>query len=190
MKRFPLVASILLASCGGLPEDSARTLNPDNYVVVETTVSPDSSTANTVDPSENVAVVVYLIRGEGLVSRGRVVDERASLDDILELLVDGPTADETDLGFRSGLTNRPDVVIDSRTVDNIAYVTLGDEVDTLSGDEQILILGQIVLTSLTLPGVSAVQFLRAAEPLSVIAPNGNSLSGPIVRSDFAVLLSR
>jgi spore germination protein GerM len=189
MKRILLVALFVLSACGGLPEDSARTLNPDTYVVVENTLPPGSSLPIE-DRSENVAAVMYLIRGEGLVSRGRVVDEDASLDQILELLVEGPTSNETELGFRSGLTNRPDIVLGTRIDGDLALITLGDELDTLSGDEQILILGQIVLTSLTVPGIAAVQFLRSNEPLNVIAPNGNSLSGPIIRSDFSPLLSR
>jgi spore germination protein GerM len=113
-----------------------------------------------------------------------------SLTKSIDLLIEGPTVDETASGFRSGLTNRPDLIIESRIEEGIAFVGLGDDLDTFSGDEQILILGQIVLTSLTVPGVSAIQFLRSNEALSVIAPNGNSLTGPIVRSDFAVLLSR
>jgi spore germination protein GerM len=189
VKRLLLPTALLLAACGGLPEDAARTLNPETYVIVETTLAPVPSVPNE-DPSSSVAAVVYLVRGEGLVSRGRVVDDNATLTEILDLLVEGPTAAETDLGFRSGLTNRPDIVLDSRIDNETALVTLGDEVDTLSGDEQILILGQIVLTSLTVPGVAAVQFVRADQPLSVVAPNGNSLTGPIVRSDFAALLAR
>ena len=189
MKRLTFLVVLALAGCGGLPEESARTLNPDTYVIVETTLAPIPSVPAE-DPGSSVAAVVYLIRGEGLVSRGRVVDDNATLTEILDLLVEGPTAAETDLGFRSGLTNRPDIVLDSRVEGELAFVTLGDEVDTLSGDEQILILGQIVLTSLTVPGVAAVQFVRADQPLSVIAPNGNSLTGPIVRSDFAALLAR
>lgn len=189
MKRLLPALLVVLAACGGLPEESARPLNPDTYVVVETTLAPVVTTPDE-NPPATSAAVVYLVRGEGLVSRGRVVDDDATLGQILGLLVDGPTADETALGFRSGLTNRPDIVLDSRIEDELASVTLGDEVDTLSGDEQILIIGQIVLTSLTVPGVAAVQFLRADQPLSVVAPNGNSLTGPIVRSDFAVLLSR
>lgn len=182
MKRLFLPAALLLTACGGLPEDTARTLNPETYVIVETTLAPVPSVPNE-DPSSSVAAVVYLVRGEGLVSRGRVVDDNTTLTEILDLLVEGPTAAETDLGFRSGL-------FDSRIDNETALVTLGDEVDTLSGDEQILILGQIVLTSLTVPGIAAVQFLRSDQPLSVIAPNGNSLTGPIVRSDFATLLAR
>jgi spore germination protein GerM len=189
MRRLLPPLLVVLAACGGLPEDSARSLNPDTYVVVETTLAP-MTTIPDENPPATAAAVVYLIRGEGLVSRGRVVDDGATLKQILELLVDGPTADETTLGFRSGLTNRPDIILDSRIDEELASVTLGDEVDSLSGDEQILIIGQIVLTSLTVRGVSAVQFLRADQPLSVVAPNGNSLTGPIVRSDFAVLLSR
>ncbi len=189
MKRLFLPAALLLTACGGLPEDTARTLNPDTYVVVETTVAPTPSVPAE-DPGSSIAAVVYLVRGEGLVSRGRVIDENSTLEQILDLLVEGPTPAETDLGFRSGLTNRPDIVLATAIDNELALVTLGDEVDTLSGDEQILILGQIVLTSLTVPGIAAVQFLRSDQPLSVIAPNGNSLTGPIVRSDFATLLAR
>lgn len=189
MKRLIALSALALTGCGGLPEDTARTLNPDTYVIVETTIAPSPSIP-VEEPGSTIAAVVYLVRGEGLVSRGRVVDEEATLGQILALLVEGPTPAETDLGFRSGLTNRPDIVLDSRIDGDLALVTLGDEVDTLSGDEQILILGQIVLTGLTVPDVTAVQFLRADQPLSVIAPNGNSLNGPIVRSDFAALLAR
>lgn len=188
--RFLLItATLLLGACGSLPEEGARTLNPDTYTVVETTVAPPPAPVVS-DPTENVAAVVYLIRGEGLLSRGRVVEDIVTLDQSLTFLIDGPTAEETALGYRSGLTNRPDLLLGSRIDQGIAYIDVSDELDTFSGDEQILIIGQIVLTSLTVPGIAAVQFLRADQPLSVIAPNGNSLTGPIVRSDFATLLAR
>lgn len=189
MKRLLLGSLLVLGACSNLPEDGARRLNPDAYVVVETTVAPPPAPVID-DPTENVAAVVYLIRGEGLLSRGRVVADTVTLEQSLAFLIEGPTADETSLGYRSGLTNRPDLLLASRIEQGIAYVDVSDELDTFSGDEQILIIGQIVLTSLTVPDVTAVQFLRSNEPLSVIAPNGSSLTGPIVRSDFAVLLSR
>jgi spore germination protein GerM len=183
------LAPLALVACAALPEDAARPLNPDAYVVVETTVEPLPLPVLD-DPTTSVAAVVYLIRDGGLISRGRVVDDALSLGRSIELLVEGPSVDEISAGYRSGLTNRADLIIDSRIEQDIALIALDEGLDSFSGDEQILILGQIVLTSLTVPGVSAVQFLRSNEPLSVIAPNGNSLVGPIVRSDFAVLLSR
>jgi len=189
VRRLFVALLLPLGACGGLPEDSARTLDADSYIVTESTMSPAPPLPPD-DAALNIAAVVYLIRGEGLVSRGRVIDPDPPLDSVLSLLVAGPTTSETELGFRSGLTNRGDLILDSRIDDGVAYVSLSDEVDSFSGNEQILILGQIVLTSLTVPNVSAVVFLRMNEPLSVIAPNGSSLSGPISRSDFSVLLTR
>ena len=178
---------LALLGCSGLAEPSARPLPASDYVVTETSIAPAASA--TVPPPQ-AAAVVYLIRGDGVIGRARVVVAEPTASEVIGALVDGPTPSEASGGLRSGLAVPVTIVEDVALEPGSTVVSLSDELESLPGDEQILIIGQIVLTLAALEPSMTVQFIRDGLPLSVVTPSGESVNRPVTRADFAPLLSR
>lgn len=188
MRRLSALALVALVGCSALAEGDDRPLADPQYVIVEAPAA--TSTSMPAMPTPTYAVIVYLVRDQGLLSRTRVLQSEPSVATLLELLVGGPTADEANLGIRSAFTNRADLVLQVEVVDQTAVFDLAADFTSLSGEEQILALGQIVLTALTLPAISTVSFTQQGSPISVIGPTGAAIEGRVVRGDFTALLSR
>lgn len=188
--KVRVVASVLaplLAACSNLPEPAARPLPVSDYVVSETSTAP--AVASTVPPPQ-AAAVVYLIRGDGVIGRARVVAQEPTAADVVGALIEGPTPTEAARGLRSGLA-LPVPIVENVSLDSgSATVSLSGELESLPGDEQILIIGQIVLTLAALEPSMTVRFIRDGLPLSVVTPSGESVNRPVTRADFAPLLSR
>lgn len=188
--KVRIAASVLvpvLAACSSLPESAARPLPVWDYVVSETSTAP--AVASTV-PTPQTAAVVYLIRGDGIIGRARVVTQEPAAADVIGVLIEGPTPTEAAQGLRSGLAVPVPIVEDVALDSGSVTVSLSGELDSLPGDEQILIIGQIVLTLVALEPSMTVQFVRDGLPLSIVTPSGESVNRPVTRADFAPLLSR
>lgn len=188
MRHVFVVALVALVGCSALAEGNDRPLADPQYVIVEAPAA--TSTTMPAMPAPTYAVIVYLVRDQGLLSRTRVLQSEPGVDALVELLVGGPTADEANLGMRSAFTNRADLLLGAEVVDQTAVFDLASDFTSLSGEEQILALGQIVLTALTLPTISTVSFTQQGAPISVIGPTGAAIEGPVARGDFTALLSR
>jgi len=176
-----------LVACSSLPETVARPLPVSDYVVSETSVAPVA--VPPVSPPQ-AAAVVYLIQGDGLIGRARVVAQEPTATDAIEALIEGPTPAESARGLRSGLAVPVSIVKDVAIDSGSATVSLSGDLESLPGDEQIPIVGQIVLTLAALEPSMTVQFIRDELPLSVVTPSGESVDRPVTRADFAPLLSR
>jgi spore germination protein GerM len=188
MRRIAALALISLVGCSALTERDDRPLADTQYVIVEAPAA--TSTTMPAIPVPTYAVIVYLVRDQGLLSRTRLLQSEPGVAALIDLLVGGPTADEANLGLRSILTNRADLVLGASVVEQTAVIDLAGDFTSLSGEEQILALGQIVLTALTLPAISTVAFTQQGAPISVIGPTGAAIEGPVARADFTALLSR
>jgi spore germination protein GerM len=181
------VLASILAACSSLPESAARSLPVSDYAVSETSTAPE--VPSTVPPPQ-AAALVYLIRGDGIIGRARLVTQEPTAADMIEALIEGPTPTEAARGLRSGLAVSVPIVVDVALDSGSATVSLSGELESLPGDEQILIIGQIALTLAALEPSMTVRFIREGLPLSVVTPSGESVNRPVTRADFAPLLSR
>lgn len=158
-------------------------------------VSPSGSSSAVVNPGR--AVRVWFAREDGLVpvftelTREPVVPP----SDVVAALAAGPSAEQLDDGMRTlvvdPLTETPLVSVpaDGAVTDGSSVVvTLAAATSALPPGDQVLLLGQIVL-SLTGAGYSSVTFVdEAGAAAAVPLPGGRLLDRPAVARDYAGLI--
>jgi hypothetical protein len=126
------------------------------------------------------------------VSRGALVAVSRGLpssdpEAVAGALVDGPLPGGEELDLRSAIPPQTEVL--SVTVDGtVATVDLTEGFALVGGAEELLAVGQIVLTLAGLDGVEGVRF--SLEGTAVAAPvgEGQLTDRPLVPDDFAALL--
>lgn len=184
---FGVTLVCLLASCSIRGENVDHVLPSDTYVVnfptTETTLTPAPT------PVSKVGVIIYMIFEDGLLGRSRLIEPTSDPEIVIELLATGPDSYETAAGIRSGLFSEV-ALITSVGIDGRAIVIdLEKSFADVPGGEQILILGQIVLSLFAFSDIEGVQFTMESQPVSVVGASGKSIDRLITRSDFAILLS-
>jgi spore germination protein GerM len=129
---------------------------------------------------------VWFVDGERLVPVRHQVEAPLAVESITTDLLAGPTSDETERGLRSALPD-PAVVLGASASRGLATVELADAFAELSPEDQLLAVGQFVLTLTDVPGVGSVQFELAGEPIAVPLPTGESADPPAFREQFMEL---
>ncbi|MFZ9818157.1 MAG: GerMN domain-containing protein [Ilumatobacteraceae bacterium] len=178
----------LLTSCGVPMDDGPSALTPVVDSQPSTTTTPDNP-ANFPNRLDQV-VVVYLIRGEGLVGETTFVRTGFDINDLLNALISGPSATFIDLGARSGLTQRVDLVKSVEIVDGFADVSLSGSFNDLPGNEQTLIVGQLTLTFVANLPINGVIFKQDGQVVAVPDADGTPIIEPASRINYVTLLTR
>jgi spore germination protein GerM len=189
------LAALLLvtasAACGvptgGAPDPIAASDVP--YGLAEAV--PSTSAAPTT-PAQPDQPRVYLLAEDGaLVPQGRSLADgalRDRLDELLDDLAAGPTADE--LTDRLSTALRPEI---SLTVEDLSggtvTIDLGGTAEAPSGQESRRAVAQIVLTATSLPGVDAVLLNRTGQRVEPPLPSGELSARPLTADDYASLLT-
>ena len=196
-----VAVAVLVAGCGVQLEDSAQALPPEvippPIVVPTVTPTPTPSPTPTPTPTLTPAVEVvdlFFIREDGLVPLASDVPAPADPQVVLDGLAAGPPAET---GLRS-------VVVDPLTGSALvsiyvppagvvlppadATVAVASAFSSLPSTEQVLLLGQVVL-SLSSAGSRTVAVVDAAgSPLAVPLPDGRLLDRPASALDYASLI--
>jgi len=191
----PLATS--LSGCGLRAEDQARSISQSPPT------APEASTPGA-QPA-TVTALVWMVRREALVRVFRKVPLGPSSDDLLTALLAGPTEAESARGVRTAVGSTGVEAVDPKDVVDalptasstatwatrkIAVIRVADELRALPPSQQILALGQVVLTQ-TSGGFDAVVFIDGQNrPVAVPGPGGQILEGPIGESDYASLRMR
>ena len=197
-----LAALVVLSGCGVPLQDSAQSLPPEVIpppIVVPTETpspapSPTPSPTSTQMPIEEI-VDFFFIREDGLVPLASDITLPTSPEVVLEGLTAGPPPET---GLRSvvvdPLTGTPLVGVfapsDPDVVLPIADVTIAvaGAFGSLPSAEQVLLLGQVVL-SLSSADYSTVSVVdEAGSPLAVPLPDGRLLDRPATALDYASLI--
>lgn len=196
------ILTVLLAGCG-VPLQDAATPLPSEVVAVPTS-SPSPSTSPTAQPtvepsasptpSPLVEIVdEFFVRDDGLVAVETELAVPVIAEYVVDALVLGPP-EET--GLRSvavdPLTGTPLIAISAVGPEGITgasvTVTLAAQFSALPPNEQVLLLGQVVL-SLSSAGWPSVAFVDAlGSPVAVPLPDGRVLDRPAVAGDYAGLI--
>ena len=211
-------AAALVSACGVSLQSSAEPIPPDvlpDPVVVSPTPSPSptvpsaspSAEPTPSDPGEDVARLrLWLVQDDGLVAVESSLPVGTNPDYVMQALVVGPTSVQAAQGLRTiasdPLTGQPLAVIAAvspdaspatefdPTVDGAIAVELSPAFSALPPNEQVLLLGQVVL-SLTGAGESAVVFVdQSGARLAVPLPDGRLLDSPARASDYGPLIYR
>lgn len=181
-----LLAIFVLAGCGIEAEEEPRALRVG---IPEDRLSIDEGTP---DPPVEIATSIYLVSDSGQLRPsvrqiGASQQPSTRLASALERLIDGPVAREAEDGLRSAVPSTTDVLgvtIDGAT----AVVDLSSEFASIGGEQEVLAVGQVVLTVTTFPGVRRVLLRLDGRPTDLPLPDGSFAEGPVVLGDYAGLL--
>lgn len=188
MSAVPLVRPLVLAlaawataSCG-VPTDSDAVRIPAEEVPFGLVDPVATTAAPTDDVVPDATVDLFYVSGEDLVSVAGSAPSPVTATGVVDALL-LPTSPSSSV--RSVLD--PDdivaVTIDGSTV----VVDLDQTLLELPTSEQVLAVGQLVLTLTRLPDVTAVSFVSGGEPVAVPLPDGTAASDPVGADSFATL---
>lgn len=182
-----LVTASLLAGAGGCgvgAQEQARTVDEADvpFGLLDPEVTPPPTT-----PLTGTPVSVHLVAGDDTLVAVQRRTSDTDLDDMVALLVAGPSDDEAQLGLRSVLSSdggAPTLLGGVELTRGVATVDLTDAFADLSSEAQLLAIGQIVLTLTDRPGVGQVSFTLAGAPVDVPRGDGTTAGGTVTRGDY------
>lgn len=172
------VVGLLLGACG-FPEDrAARPLGTD---------WTEPRTSDTSVPSvASERVVVWFVHGERLVARSRRIAAPADAEGVVDAVAAGISAAEAALGLRSAIPGAAMVAAASSS-GGFVTVRLDPGFLDVPATDQVLALGQLVMSLTGLPGIGRVRFEVAGVAVAVPLPKGGSTSDSVSRDDFQSL---
>jgi hypothetical protein len=131
---------------------------------------------------------IYIVDASGhLAPSSRLVASPVTLASVLRELLLGPTLIESSAGYSSALPK--DFVLVSATISNkLGLLDIATPLSSLSRKDQILALGQLVLTAYGAGATSGIEITVAGAPTTSLLPSG-ARALIITRSDFASLLN-
>lgn len=205
-------ATLLLGACGVPLQSQPQTLPADvipaPLPTVPPTPTPSPSPSSTVSPTPAPSPLrLWFVREDGLVSVDSTIPTGSTPSTVLEALATGPGPDQLDTGLRTiavdPLTGLPLVTVPLVAASppvpdqtpptvvplpQVVTVQLSSAFSVLPPTEQVLLLGQVVL-SLTGDGAESVSFTdEAGTALAVPLPDGRLLDVPARARDYTSLI--
>lgn len=172
-----------------IPSTSTSTTPP-------TTLVP-TTTTTLVDPATTIAtedVTLYFISGGQLKGYPRPLATPLTTNSVLTALQEGPPSGDPGVGIRSAIPTKGQAVIKS-TEDNSGVATIElppGFFERTPPEDQLLAIGQLVLTVTEVGGIGQVLFVQSGSPLQVPRGPGGGLSNgtePLARRDYQELLN-
>lgn len=178
---------LVLAACGIPTEATARALSNVPSKVNE----PLPVTSTTAVPSQagDVALTVFFISTDAyVVAEPRYVKPPASVATAIETLLAGPTTHEL---YTEGLTSAlaSDIkLLHTYRVGTVATVNFTTHFGSLSGNQEVLGVAQVVFTvaEALQPSIGVLFEINGA-PIPVPVASGGLTSSPVHQSDYASL---
>ena len=176
------IAGLLVASCGFPVEEQATPLSSDD---LPDALRSDTPVVTTI-PLESEIASVWLVEEQALVQLRHRIAAPATLDSIVADLLAGASADEQERGLRSAVP-APDAVVGVTLSRGVATVSLGSSFLQIAAEDQLLAVGQLVLTLTDFRGVGSVQFALDEQSIAVPLPTGEASDQPVFREEYLVL---
>ena len=179
-----LVVLVALSGCGFPSENSAERiadsdlpagLRPSDTAVATTVVDTESAT-------------VWFVQDEWLVAVRHRLAAPLTIELITLDLLAGPQPAEQSRGLRSA-TPDTEAVLQVSLTRGTAVVQLSASFADIPANDQVLAIGQLVLTLTDFRGVGSVQFMRDDEPIAVPLPTGETTDTVVFRDDYISLAS-
>lgn len=171
-------AALALAACGVPTSATPHAISPAPEL-------PALPQAGSGGPS--VGVKIYLVGpGGALVTESRILAVPASMSQVLEALLKGPTNNETASGISTALDSQAGLI--SAAVEGAAvYVNFKSAFSGPTSATEQQAVGQVVFTATAAQrDVAAVYFEVAGVPVTVPTPSGPIPAGqPVSRVNFA-----
>jgi spore germination protein GerM len=184
--HYFLVTAVFLASCGFNENSSVELLDEANYSI--SISSPPSTNAQPNQLQEGI--VIYLISDTGLRTHSLIVSSPITAETVTAAL-NGPFDENvTARGLRTGFYESSDLITDISTAGSVATIDLSESFTELPGDEQLLILGQIVLSIIANTEITSINFTSNNIAIKIPNANGKLIRGAAQRADFVDLVTR
>lgn len=182
-----LLLALLLTACGVPTGNEAETVEDVPFGLLDPQAAEPAETAA---PAEGPAVQIYLVDPAALrlapVER-RLDEGEASLSDVMDILLNGPTRAEQRQGLITALVD-DDAVAATDLVGGVASVDLTQQFTLLDGPTQRLAIAQVVLTLTGRPGVGRVSFTLEGQPIDIPRGDGTLAQGSVSRDNYRELL--
>lgn len=197
---------ILLSGCGVPLQSTAQPIPPDvlpSAAPVTPSAEPSTSVTPPVpDEDDEPRLRLWFVQNEGLTAVESSLPLDTSPEFVMQALVVGPTDEQSADGLRTiaadPLSGQPLAYLvpaDPSSMalpadDSMITLQLSPDFTALPPSEQVLLLGQLVL-SLTGAGASSVAFVDSAgAALAVPLPDGRVLDAPARAGDYGPLIYR
>ncbi|MGW1342761.1 GerMN domain-containing protein [Kribbella sp. NPDC002412] len=177
-----VAALLMLVGCGVPLQEEPAPIEPQAIPSRLQTPAVPTSLAT----AARAAVQVIYVRNDRLISVAREVSGAGLLDGVIQELTNGPTAPEQADGITTALP--PGLSLAVVAVQGTRVVLeLSGETDGRSATENVLAVGQIVLSVTALQSVDEVTFSRAGEPVEALLADGALTTQPLTAADYEAL---
>jgi spore germination protein GerM len=173
------------------------TIPPTSTSTTPPTTLVPTTTTTLVDPATTIAmedVTLYFINGGQLKGYPRALAKPPTTNSVLAALQEGPPAGDPGVGIRSAVPTKEKALI-TATEDNSGVATIDlppGFFEQTPPEDQLLAIGQLVLTVTEVGGIGQVLFVQSGLPLQVPRGPGGGLSNgtdPLARRDYQDLLN-
>jgi spore germination protein GerM len=176
-----LLAGALASSCG-VPTGGAPAKIPSAQVPYGLLSPQAPTTTTTVSPSAySVPVTVYFVAStrQVLIAAGRSVAPPATLTSVIDALLGGPTALESDRNITTAIANGTRL-LSAVVSGGVTTLDFNRTFGQISGTQQVQAVAQIVYTVTSQLGPDVgVQFDITGAPTAVPIGSGAQVSGPV-----------
>ena len=173
---------LFVLGCGVPIEQQAQPIPTDQVPVG---LRPTDSTIEA-SLAESEPTDIWFVRDAGLVTTRHRVAPPVTAQAALAELLTGPTNAEQNRSLRSAIPDGS-VVIDVQVVGGVATVDLASSFSDIPARDQVLAVGQIVLTLTDLRGIGRVGFVVEEVQIAVPLPSGDASDGSVSRDDYIAL---
>lgn len=183
-----IAATVLLVGCGVPVQHEPAPIEP-GAVPSRLKGSAEPTTGQPTATPGRPTVQVNFVRKDRLVSLIREapsVSRDDRLSTVIQALLAGPTPREQSTGLTSALPPELDLAI-VRVQGNRVVLELSGETDGRSATENILAVGQIVLSVTAVPTIDEVTFSRDGQPVEALLADGALTAEPLTASEYTQL---
>jgi spore germination protein GerM len=135
---------------------------------------------------EQQLIDVWFVRDASLASTTHRVAAPVEPADAVDEVLAGPSESEQDNSLRSAIPD-PEAVVGVTVVGGVATVELTNAFAEIPANDQVLAVGQLVLTLTDLRGVGRVRFVVDDVHVAVPLPTGETADESVSRDDYLVL---
>jgi spore germination protein GerM len=190
IQTLGIALALLVAGCGVPNDGTPREIDARN--VPFSLLAPTAGATSTTAPSALAPmsqVTIYLADAEGnLIAVQREVRAPGTVRKALEVLLRGPTTDESDT-LRTAITSATKLLHLSGPEDGLVTIDLSHQLLDVTGRQQILALAQVVYTATSRRNVERVLFRVDGEPKEVPTGDGTLTASPLDRLSYSELIA-
>ena len=171
-----------------IPPTSTSTTPPTTLVPTTTTLAVDTPTTIATED-----VTLYFISGGQLKGYPRALARPATTNAVLSALQEGKPVGDTGVGIRSAVPTKEQALLGVRD-DGSGIATIALPLgffEQIPPEDQLLAIGQLVLTITEVRGIGQVLFTQEGQPKGVPRRGGGITDGtePLARRDYQDLLN-